>query len=375
MTAVEDKQALPLQERLERSILHGLGCEWDNAFWGLPASYRKHMRRPFFALRSLTGRLGYWSSDHYEISLGRDFVLNHPWDAVREVLLHEMAHQLTHCFFAPRAETPHGPSFQRACGLLKANPRATGTYPPLDARVWKDAPSEKDRILLKVKKLMALAESRNRHEAEAAMAKAHELIAKYNVDCLTRDHERSFESVFVGTPRLRHTRDEYELGRLLGDFYYVYGIWVAAYVIEKGKMGSVLEISGTLPNLKIAHYVHDFVRHFIDSQWRLYNTGRHLDHHRKTDFAVGVVDGLRSKLKANPSVRAQQPQGKALIRVADPRLKDYVACRYNRIVSVRRGGCQVSPEVMEAGVHLGKKLVISKGITEEGSRGKLLGAP
>ena len=113
--------------------------------------------------------------------------------------------------------------------------------------------------MLRIKKLMALAQSQNQHEAEAAMAKAHQLIGKYNVDLLTHEENRDFVSVFVGKPALRHFREEYALARLLTDFYFVFGIWMPAYVVDKGKMGSVLEISGTVQNTKIAHYVYDFV--------------------------------------------------------------------------------------------------------------------
>ena len=75
------------------------------------------------------------------------------------------------------------------------------------------------------------------------------------------------------------------------------GIWVSAYVRQRGKMGRVLEISGTIPNIKMASYVHDFVRHFIHSQWAAYNRDRRLNRHRQTDFAVGIIEGFRSKLE------------------------------------------------------------------------------
>ncbi len=58
--------------------------------------------------------------------LSRNVVLNHSWDAVREILLHEMAHQFAEQVLGASNEPPHGPKFKRACYLLRANPSASG---------------------------------------------------------------------------------------------------------------------------------------------------------------------------------------------------------------------------------------------------------
>ena len=54
-------------------------------------------------------------------------------------------------------------------------------------------------------------------------------------------------------------------------------------------MGAVLEISGTLQNIRMAEYVHDFIRNFINAQWHAYNAEKRLNRYRKTDFAVGIL--------------------------------------------------------------------------------------
>ena len=161
-----------------------------------------------FALREMKARWGNWSGEKREICLSRKLVLNHPWDAVREVLLHEIAHQFAEEVLGAPHEPPHGPSFKKACYLLRANPKASGNYQPMDERVSRDQARSEDKVMLRVKKLLALAESQNHHEAEAAMAKAHEFIEKYNLDLLDRDENRDFASVFVGKPALRHPREE-----------------------------------------------------------------------------------------------------------------------------------------------------------------------
>ena len=215
-------ERLIIQGALERRILHGLSCEWDNAIGGLDHSLRERCLKPAFSLKNMKNRWGYWNREKRLICLSRNLVLDHSWDCAKEILLHEMAHQIAEEVLGSDKEPPHGPAFQRACNLLRANPEASGKYPLLDERVSGDAVRTEDKIMLRVKKLMALAQSNNRHEAEVAMAKAHEIIEKYNVDLLEKDAAREFVSVFLGRPALRHSREHYHLSALLQEFYFVF---------------------------------------------------------------------------------------------------------------------------------------------------------
>ena len=361
-----------IQEELERHILHGLACEWEVARSVLRSSDREKLRQPLFSVSDMKGKWGYWSKEKNEICLSRKLVLNHSWDAVREVLLHEVAHQFAEQILNSGNESPHGPKFKRACFLLRANPRASENYRPLDELILHDSAGPKDKIMLRVKKLMALAQSHNQHEAEAAMAKAHEFIAKYNVDILARDEKRHFVSVFVGRPALRHVREDYHLSSLLQDFYFVYGIWVTAYVIGKGKMGRVLEISGTVQNVRIGSYVYGFIKRFIDSKWHKYNKTKGLSRYRKTDFAVGIIEGFRSKLKLHTEKKTKIKNKLALIKIEDHLLQKHVDYKYPHTAGVRGKVLKKDKHVLKDGINVGKELVIFKGITEKGTNMGLL---
>ena len=365
----QEEKRIRNQENLENRILHGLSCEWDRALGVLRPDERRKMRLPLFALSDSKDRWGTWRRDKREICLSRRLVWGHSWPSVREVLFHEMAHQMADEVFGACHEASHGPRFLEACHLLRANPKASGTYRPLDDLLRGANAGPEDRILLRVKKLMALAGSPNRHEAEAAMSRAQSLIAKYNLDLLSREAKRDFVSIFAGAPALRHFPEEYLLAHLLQDFYFVRGIWVSAYVREKGKMGRVLEISGTFANVKLAGYVYDFVRQFILSQWREYNRERGLNRYRLTDFAVGVIEGFRSKLESRQAGEGST----ALVKASDPQLKKYLSYRYPHTATIRAGMGRQDMGVRRDGNGIGRKLVISKGIMEGArSRGLLL---
>ena len=365
-----------LQEKLEHRILHGISCEWEAALWVLNSEHRRRMIKPFFSLKNLTKTWGLWSVEKKEISLSRHLVLNHPWDAVREVLVHEMAHQFAHQVLDAENEPPHGPSFLKACDLLRANPKASGNFPLLHDRVFQGATNDADKMLIRIQKLLALAKSRNRHEAEAAMMKAHSLIAKYNIDLLAIEENRRFISMFLGEPALRHFRDAYHLANLIQEFYFVQGIWVPVYVADKGKMGRVLEISGTRQNLAMASYVYNFMKRFIKTQWQAYNSENGLNHHRKTDFAVGIIEGFREKLTTQKQSQKRPGRKFDLMTVSDPLLKKYMIRKYPYTRSFQRTASNQDEAVHNDGRKVGKKLIIHKGIVEKKTgKKRLIQAP
>jgi len=359
-------------EKLEHRILHGLACEWEAALWILSSHHRNLMQKPLISLNNMQNRLGYYSREKREICLSRNFVLNHTWDSVRDVFLHEMAHQFVDQALGACNESPHGPKFQEACRILRANPRASGNYRPLREQIMDDRLSPEDKILLRIKKLMALAQSQHHHEAEAAMAKAHELIEKYNIDLLTENEKRNFVSLFLGQPALRHHRENYHLARLILDFYFVQGLWVPSYVLEKGKMGRVLEISGTVQNVKIAGYIHDYVRYYIHSQWLAYNKNKDLNRYRRTDFSVGIIEGFRLKLESQKMRKQKIDSKTALTKIEDPLLKKYLNYKYPRTVNFTRKVYSQDNHILNDGIKIGEKLVISKGITDKRKSTKLL---
>ncbi|WP_155308909.1 DUF2786 domain-containing protein [Desulfosarcina ovata] len=361
-----------LQTAFERQVLRGLAAEWENARWLVPAEFRESVRRPLFGIREMPNKLGSWHAARREIALSQELVSRHRWDDVKAVLLHEMAHQVAHEGLRATAETDHGAAFQRACGWLRADPAAAANYRPLSERLRQGDPLDtRDRIVVKVRKLMALAESSNANEATAAMRKAYELIARHNLELIQKGAAQTYVSIFIGTPCLRHFREAYHLALLLQDFYFVQGVWIQAWVLDKGKMGRVLEISGTRKNVQIAEYVHGAVSRYIDSAWTDYRRQKGLNRYRKTDFAVGIIEGFKSTLHmAAQCIRTNLPSDLP-VATADPALKGYVDRRYRRVRAFSRQGPGHDPRVFADGTETGKKLVIAKGITQKGCAGDL----
>jgi hypothetical protein len=213
----------------------------------------------------------------------------------------------------------------------------------------------------RIRKLLALAQSSNPFEAEAAMLKAHRLMRKYQVERVGERKRAEYISVFLGRPAVRHTRDIHHMAGLLQEFYFVRCIWISAYVLERGKMGRVPEISGSPKTVRLASYAYDCIRRYIASCWENFNSHRSLTSHRRTDFAVGIIEGFRRKLLSHQRSHLPGRRSHALIPLRDPALDRYVRERYPQTRSRRiRGGADA--DVYSAGLSAGKRLIIAHGI-------------
>ena len=207
-----------------------------------------------------------------------------------------LAHQLTDEAFGGD-DTPHGAGFTRHVICLRLIRRLPATALRYTSGSEIFAHGDGDRILSRVRKLMAMGQSNSRHEAEIAMAKVHEYMAKHNVSLQECGEKPQFFSMGIGEPALRFTAEKYAMMSLLREFYFVSTVVVPAYVISAGRMGRVIEIGGRIENLKMAGYVYDFLNRTIASQWAAFNKAGKFTQHRRTDFALGLIQGFQEKLE------------------------------------------------------------------------------
>lgn len=367
-----------ISQELEQGILAMLYHEWEQVVWGLNLREPKlaaRLKRPGILISDMKSSLGQWDAFLGEISLGRELVKKGRWDSVCEVLRHEMAHQLASTFADYGNETPHGRRFVACCVAIGANPKASGTYKSLEERVWGAVASENDRIMLKVKKLMSLASSRNRHEAELAAAKAGELIARYNLESIKSKEKRNFESIIITPPSLKRTQAESLAASILDAHYFVKPVWIPVYLPDRRKMGKALEISGTPTNVRIADYVFAFVLNYASKSWQHYKAANPSCRAR-SGYMTGVILGFRQKLDQGLKPRCtseDEGRGQALVIVKDGQLAAYVDQRYPGVKRSSMVHASTSREAYSDGLEKGKDLVVSKAIASRGGNsGKLL---
>jgi hypothetical protein len=352
-----------MDPRLTAALEAALVRELRATYGQLNDSYfRSGLRTPTIELVPTRHNLGRWVPATRTIEISRPLVVEQPWGAVVEVLKHEMAHQYVHEVLGETQQTPHGRAFQEACARLGVDARASGVP---------DAQPDEDRIVERIARLLALAESPNRHEAEAAMAAAQRLMLRHNLDAARTQGgaARDYGHAHLGKPTGRVSEHERLVAMILGKHFFVEAIWVPVYRPLEGLRGSVLEICGTRSNLTIAEYVHGFLHETAERLWRDHKKEQGIgsDRDRRT-YLAGVMVGFADKL-AKQDARGRS---EGLVWVKDGDLERYFRRRHPYVRHVRHAG-QRRTDAWAQGREAGRKIVLHKPVEAAAtSRGRLL---
>jgi hypothetical protein len=348
-----------LTAELEAALVRELA---DTYAWQNTIRFARRLVPAVIALSDAATRLGQWSRATRTIELSRALVLDRPWHEVVGVLEHEMAHQYVDEVLGVRGEAPHGDTFARVCAERGIDANASGPPVPSSAGV------ELDRVLERIRKLLALAGSSNQHEAEQAMRRAHELMLRHNIERVGTP--TAFCVRTLGDPQKRTNRVEADIVALLAEFFFVRVIRTSVYLPALGTSGSVYEICGTAANVEMAAHVYAFLLATAERLWR---DNRHDARVRsgrdRLVYQSGVINGFRDKLAAERT----ELRGTGLVWRGDARLDDFYHARHPRIVTRRR---RVSVNrAHSAGREAGRTVVLHKPVAERGSGARRLLGP
>lgn len=351
--------AAQLSVELERKLLERLVSEWEAINY---TYFNRALRRPILRLSDTRTRLGQWHGQLRSLEISRPLVLERAWAEVLEVLKHEVAHQYVDECMAV-SETAHGPVFRGLCDRLGIDARATGA--PIATLAVEDDPA--GRMVARIHKLLALAESSNRHEAEAAATTARRLMLKFNIEVdrnTASDGKSSHHYGYrhLGRPSGRILDHDRRLALILTKYFFVEGIWIPVYRPLEGKRGSVFEVCGLEPNLLMAEHVHAFLTATAERLWLEYRKGSKRRSNRdRQAFLSGVMRGFDDKLAA----QSTQFQEQGLVWAPAAALDQYFRRRYPKVQMIRRGGGRRN-EAFAEGSRAGREIVLSQPV-ERGS--------
>ena len=330
-------------------LVRELLAEYKNISWMF---FREQLRVPTLELVSTTTRLGAWIKDTRTLEISRPLVIAQPWGVVIEVLKHEMAHQYVSEVLRVTDETAHGPAFQKVCEQIGIDAAASGLP---------KAEENRNPLVDKIAKLLALAESPNRHEAEAAMAAAQKLMLKHNIEHATGN---LYGFRHLGTPTKRTEAWQRILAMILGKHFFVEVVWIPTYRPLEGKRGSILEICGSDENLALAEHVFHFL---ADTSQRLFDESG-LPRRERRNYLSGVMSGFDEKLNR----QAKQLVEQGLVWVGDADLKAFYEARHPKMRWIRYGPTYRT-RAFESGKAAGRELVLHKPVREGPlSRGRQL---
>lgn len=381
MTLMErSTQNFSKQEYLRR-CLHQLQLE----FRQICSWYKVSLRMPAFRISNSGKSLGSWHPETRTVSISSALVSGYTWDAVISVLKHEMAHQYVHEQMGRGMEQPHGEAFDEACKILGVpHPfdRAAGDTPKVFIESSRgDGDPEYSRKIEKVRKMLSLAGSSNRHEAAAAMSKANSFIRRYNLERLESSEPSHYCYEIISTGKKRLPVVERRIAGLLMDYFFVDIVYSELFDPDRADSFKTIELIGAKENVAIARHVYGFLHCQVECLWRNYhNTTGKPGKYRKT-YIVGLLQGFREKLEKDerkkdfPVGNGGEQTISALVVARDPGLAEFCRRRFPRLRTVRyRASAIRCSATYAAGRKEGRKITVHQGVShEEGNRGWVLG--
>jgi predicted SprT family Zn-dependent metalloprotease len=337
-----------LSGELERAALHAIYRSWEDMNGAL---FRFQLARPAIELTDSSSRLGRWHGGLRVIELARSLLVEHGWGVLIEVLKHEMAHQYVDEVLGQPDDSMHGAAFRRVCEERGIDASAAGVPQP-------EAEKSVDQHLLgRIAKLLALAESSNEHEAQAAMSAAQRLMLKYNIDLAVSGRQAAYGFRHLGEPSGRVNESQRILAGILSDHFFVQTIWVPVWRPLEGRRGSVLEICGSDANLELAEYVHAFLNVTAERLFREYRRTPSGRRAKRLTFIAGVMSGFRARLEREQ----KKSKSEGLVWVGDAALDGFFRKRHPRI-RWQRYAVGHGSEAYTRGREAGEKIVLHRGV-------------
>ena len=351
---------------------------------------QKDLRTPIFKLIEDKNRWGYWSPSDRVLAINVNLFRHYESGAVDHVLKHEVAHQIvSEIFDMDCYGVAHGEAFKRACLVVNVAHTTCASHELLAGFKGKS----EDRIVNKIRKIMELASDGNfEEEADTALMKAQELMARYNV---SMQDVTGSEKVFVKRPFGDNYKSFptwlFRIGNFLNDQYGVKCIqtWGPSYTSPRGycKNTKRLELYGEPDRLNIAEYV----GHAIINQGTILYEAFKLDHQErmKTDydyqlnngyrkiskraFMEGLIAGYSRKMNKNQrnvEAKIESEDGAIVPAYNEKLLGEMYGTAYGRTRTIRNASSGGGGR--SAGDDAGSSLTISSGVTSSGNRGRLL---
>ena len=215
-----------------------------------------------------------------------------------------------------------------------------------------------ERILEKVRRLLALSKSSNPHEAAAAAAKAQELLTRHKLamaDVPDKDREEY-------TRRFLDTANSAQ--------------WISSLVNMVGRAhycrvvshrNGIYAFIGRPSDIKIALYVYAYLAREIirlaDDAWKDFDGYARSPREWKTAFHHGAVKGVGDAFDAQRREHEAQPDTRSLIIVSDKALAEAKGRYYPQgTIAGRRVQRFDNAEAFQVGYRAGRDISIRKGI-------------
>ena len=309
-------------------------------------------------------RLGYFDSRTYELGLSKKLMYEAHDKVLKNVIRHELAHFIAYIIHGPRVM--HGEEFKKICQSYGWDDEVEKAYANISAENEKlEGDLQTERLLGRLKKLLALASSDNPHERELATLKANHLLLEHNLG-MTKNKTSLDDEIVYAARVLEATRKQSKHIAI----YEILKTFFVSPVFNHGRGIFYLEVIGDKTSVELAEYVANFLNHELETLWKI--AKKENPHFKnisaKNSFFRGISQGYIERIESQKEKSATSHD----LVVIEKNLARQLHSVYSRIGHSALSTGSHHQEAGAAGVETGKKLSIKPAINSNASSIKLL---
>lgn len=291
------------------------------------------------------------------ISINEELVLEHSWCALESVFYHEVAHQLAAFMYPHGGIAPHGPEFRDICRQIGARWEASVDIESLDS-VMSGPAGALSPVAERLRKLLAMAGRGEANEAQVALSKARELMARHGLTEADADGSSDYVTVQVGTYVKRMNLHTKICSNILEEHWGVQCVVLShPDPVMPYSNVFIMTVSGPREKVAVASYVYDCIMRGMENA---YNRNRNDmgGAGARRSFCLGYLEGISRKLAKDDGDGAMR----ALIHKGDAGTLEYLHNRFPRLRTRNHKECTVNGDAHDRGIAEGRKLDIRSGV-------------
>lgn len=290
--------------------------------------------------------LAYFDSNFFELGF-HECLIHSNRQQLKDIVRHELAHYMTFIQYGASIQA-HGPEFRKFCIQIGWGEDVSRATICLEGQI-NPAVNEESGVFRKVQKLMALATSSNKNEAEQAMIKSQQLLLKHNIEFVeVEDDDKVFLKRIMKQKRVDAKMRS--IAKILETFF-------VNIVFSKGTESTYLEVLGNAVNIEIAEYVAAYLHSELDHLWAHTQKNTHLKGTvAKNSFFLGLAVGYCDKIQALK--REYNTETSKALLVIENKLVEAKEMVYPRLSSTRSSS-QLCRESSALGEKVGRQLTIN----------------
>jgi hypothetical protein len=337
---------------------------------------------------------GKWDPLAQKISLSLSLFLDHHFEDVIGIALHEVAHAMVSLQkdgggkFPERSDgndsgLDHGEEFQAACERLHLEPKYRKSHLKLenDSDLWPRETAPLKSFQRRLSRLLALSKSTSPHEAELALQRAQELMETWGREDGNQQMWGQLESEILETGKKRLTFYESRLGYLFQKHQNVTVVTKKLYCPKEDAELMVLDVLGGKPQVQMCVYLWDFILKRMKSCWihQLRHAG--FDSNQRNSYYLGFLDGVDRAMTHSPLVKDEplcpiSPRGKEALITQDysSKLKAFVKQKYPRLSTRSRSRVRLSRNSYESGKKAGTQTNVKRPLESSEGGQRLIGS-